>query len=46
MTSWGDGVSSQEEELIVSLELPGKAPESTDMTSTFIVDSVRIWQKD
>ena len=46
VTSWGDGVSSQEEELIVSLELPGKAPESTDMTSTFIVDSVRIWQKD
>ena len=46
VTSWGDGVSSQEEELIISLELPEQAPENSNLTSAFIVDSVRVWQKE
>ena len=44
-TSWGDGVSQVDEEVIVSLELPSEFEYSKDITSEFIVDYVRVYQK-
>ena len=46
-TSFGKGVSTAPEEVIVSLEIPEKLKfiRGTDFTTEFIVDSVRIWQK-
>ena len=46
-TSFGKGVSTAPEEVIVSLEIPEKLKfiRGTDFTTEFIVDSVRISQK-
>lgn len=44
-TSWGDGVSAVDEEVIVSLELPGECGHRHDYTTEFIVDYVRVYQK-
>ena len=44
-TNWGDGVSQVDEEVIVSLELPAEFNYAKDITSEFVVDYVRIYQK-
>ena len=44
-TSFGKGVSTAPEEVIVSLEIPEEIKLSTDFTTEFVVDSVRIWSK-
>ena len=44
-TSFGKGVSTASEEVIVSLEIPEEIKLSTDFTTEFVVDSVRIWNK-
>ncbi|MBR4941220.1 MAG: glycoside hydrolase family 16 protein [Clostridia bacterium] len=43
-TSWGDGVSTEDEELIVSLELPEVMDNPLDQETAFIVDYVRVYQ--
>ena len=45
--AWADGVSEVEEYVIVSLEIPEaeKLPTDTSVTTDFIVDYVRIYQK-
>ena len=45
-TNWGDGVSEVDEEMIISLELPVEAPCDKERTGEFIVDYVRVYQKD
>ncbi|MCR4615386.1 MAG: glycoside hydrolase family 16 protein [Clostridiales bacterium] len=44
-TSFGNGVSQEEEWVIVSLELPEEINLSKDTKTEFIVDYVKIWQK-
>lgn len=44
-STWGDGVSQVDEEVIVSLELPGEFSGPKDSVSEFTVDRVSIWQK-
>ncbi len=44
-TSWGDGVSEIEEDLIFSLEPPNKCEYPHDFSCEFIVDYIRIYQK-
>lgn len=44
-STWGDGVSQVPEEIILSLEPSGNAPEDKKLTSEFIVDYVRVYQK-
>ena len=44
-TSFGNGVSQEEEWVIVSLELPEDIRLSKDVKTEFIVDYVKIWQK-
>ncbi len=44
-SSWGDGVSEVEEELIVSLELPAQCNKPHDFYREFVVDYVKVWQK-
>ena len=45
-TSWGDGVSEVTEDLIVSIEVPAKCDQPHDKESAFIVDYVRVYQKE
>ncbi len=45
-SSWGDGVSEVEEELIVSLELPAQCNKPHGFYREFVVDYVRVWQKE
>ena len=45
-TNWGNGVSEVDEEMIISLELPVEAPGAKERTGEFIVDYVRVYQKD
>ncbi len=46
VSTWADGVASVEEDLILSLELPGDAPEDKSLTGEFVVDYVRVYQKE
>ena len=45
-TSWGDGVSEVDEEVCISMCIPGNAPADKTQTSEFFVDYLRIYQKD
>ncbi len=44
-TSWGDGVSEEDNELVVSLELPNEIRHEPGETTEMIVDYVRVFQK-
>ncbi|MBR7137161.1 MAG: glycoside hydrolase family 16 protein [Clostridia bacterium] len=44
-TNWGDGVSEVDEELIISLELPGETAAAKERSGEMIVDYVRVYQK-
>ena len=47
-TSWGDGTSSASGEVVLSVCVPGSADftDDTDYVNDFVVDWVKIWQKD
>lgn len=45
-TDWGDGVSRVVEDLIVSIELPSSCVQPKDKASEFIVDYVRVYQRE
>ncbi len=45
-TAWAEGTSQVAEDVIFSLELPGVEPEDKDRSGEFIVDYVRIYQKE
>jgi len=45
-TTWAEGVSQVEEEVIFSLCIPGDEPEDKNRTGKCIVDYIRIYQKD
>ena len=45
-SSFGKGVSEVEETVIVSLEIPNEITHDKDFSSQFVVDYVKIWQKD
>ncbi|MBQ8897749.1 MAG: nucleoside hydrolase [Clostridia bacterium] len=45
-TTWGDGVSTQDQEVCVSVCLPSEVPTDKTTLSEMKVDWVRIWQKD
>ena len=45
-TSWGDGVSEVDEEVCISMCIPGNAPADKTQMSEFFVDYLRIYQKD
>ena len=44
-SSFASGVSQEEEQVIVSLEIPDKITHEKDFSSSFIVDYVKIWQE-
>lgn len=46
ISAWAEGVSKVDEELIVSLEHPGDEPEDKTLCGEFIVDYVRVYQKE
>ncbi|MBR6739785.1 MAG: glycoside hydrolase family 16 protein [Clostridia bacterium] len=46
LSAWADGVSTVDEELIVSLELPGEKPADKSLTGEYIIDYVRVYQKE
>ena len=46
VSAWAEGVSTVEEELIVSLELPGDFPADNGLSGEFVVDYVRVYQKE
>ncbi len=45
-TSWADGVSQVEEQLIVSLEFPGAPAEDESKIGEYIVDYIRVYQRE
>ena len=44
-TSYGDGVSQVDEEVILSLEIPSKIPFDREYKTEFLTDYVRVYQK-
>lgn len=46
VSAWAEGVSTVKEELIVSLEHPGEEPQDKTLSGEFIVDYVRVYQKE
>ena len=46
VSAWAEGVSTVDEVLILSLELPGEEPADKSLTGEYIIDYVRVYQKE